>query len=107
MHTFFYSNIYQFSGNLEGMLDEETLKTTIQNMHKLGQKEKLSKYADVSMLGHGCGVSQYPQFYDRIKKYQMLPRPYVGSYIGKKGHQFLQEACIIASAKSFELTMEH
>ena len=25
------------------------------------------KYVDVSMLGHGCGVSQYPQFYDTIK----------------------------------------
>ena len=32
----------------------------------------------------------------------MSPRPYVGSYSGEKGHQFLQEACIIASAKSFE-----
>ena len=24
MHTFFYSDIYDFSGNLEGMLDEGT-----------------------------------------------------------------------------------
>ena len=24
MHTFFYSNIYEFGGSLEGMLDEET-----------------------------------------------------------------------------------
>ena len=54
------------------------------------------------MLGHGFGVSSYPQFYDRIKTNQMLPRPYLGSYIGEKGHQFLQEPWIIALAKSVE-----
>ena len=69
------------------MLDEGTYKTTIQNMQKLGCKEQLFKSADVSILGHGCGVSQYPRFYGRIKKNQMLPRPNVGSYSGKKGHQ--------------------
>ena len=27
---------------------------------------------DVSMLGYGCGVSQYPQFYDRdLDMYQL------------------------------------
>ena len=54
------------------------------------------------MLGHGCGVSQYPQFYDTNKKFQMLPRPYVGSYSGEKGHQILQQPWIIALAKSIE-----
>ena len=68
MHTLFYSNISEFSGNLEGMLDEGTCKTKIYNMHKLGWKAQFFKYVDVSILGHGCGVSQYPQFYDRIKK---------------------------------------
>ena len=38
MHTFLYSNIYEFAGNLEGMLDEGTNKTPIQNIHKLGWK---------------------------------------------------------------------
>ena len=48
------------------------------------------------MLGHGYGVSQYPQFYDRFKNiYQMLSRPYVGSYIVEKGQQFLKEPWII------------
>ena len=50
------------------MLDEGTYKTTIQYMHKLGWNAQLFKSADVLMLGHGCGVSQYPQSYDRIKK---------------------------------------
>ena len=76
MHTFFYSNMSNFAGILEWMIDEGTYKTTIQNMHKLGWKAQLSKSDDVSMLGHGCGVSQYTHFYDRIIKiYQMLLRP--------------------------------
>ena len=29
MHTFFYYNIYKFSGNFQGMLNEGTYKTTI------------------------------------------------------------------------------
>ena len=67
MHNFFYSNISEFAGNLEGMLDEGTYKTTIQNMHKLCWKAQFFKSSDVSMLVHGCGVSQYPQFDDTIK----------------------------------------
>ena len=92
MHTFFYSNISEFSEHLEGMLDEVTYKKNIQNMHKLVLKAQFFKSADVSMLVYGCGVSQYPQFYDRIKNiYQMLTPPYVGVYSGQKGHQFLHE----------------
>ena len=34
--------------------------------------------------------------------YQMLPRPYMGSYSGGKGHQFLHKPWIIALAKSVE-----
>ena len=67
MHIFFFSNISEFAGNLGGMLDEGTYKTTIHNMHKLGFKEQLFKSAHVSMLDHGCGVPQYPQFYDTSK----------------------------------------
>ena len=32
----------------------------------------------------------------------MLPRPYVGSYEGKKGHQLLQEPWILELAQSVE-----
>ena len=53
-------------------------------MHKLCWKENYFKSADVSMLGHGCVVSQYPQFYDITKNiYQVLPLPNVGSYSGE------------------------
>ena len=38
---------------------------------------------DVSMLGYGCGVSQYPQFFvEDLDMYQMLPRPYLRSFDG-------------------------
>ena len=85
------------------MLDEGTYKTTIQNMHELGWKAQYFKSADVSMSVHGCGYSQYPHFYDTIKNiYQMLPRPYVGSYSGGRGHQFLHKPWILALAKSVE-----
>ena len=78
MHTFFYSNIYEFAGNLEVMLDEGAYKTTIHNMHKLGWKSKFFKSADVSILGHGCVVSQYPQFYDKVTKKSNVTTPICG-----------------------------
>ena len=37
-----------------------------------------------------------------IKKFQMLPRPYVGSYSGEKGQHIVQQPWIIALAKSIE-----
>ena len=36
----------------------------------------------------------------------MLPRPYVGSYSGDKGHENLQQPWIIALAKSIETFIE-
>ena len=66
MHTFFYSNISEFGGDFEGMMDETNYRSTVQNMHKLGWKAQYFKSADVSMLGHSCGVSSYPQFYDTV-----------------------------------------
>ena len=54
-------------------------------------KAQLFKSADVSMLCHNFGVSQYPHFYERIKKiYQMLQCPNMGSYIGEKGHRLFK-----------------
>ena len=33
------------------------------------------------MIGYGCGVSQYPHFSDKyLVMYQVLPRPYIGSF---------------------------
>ena len=39
--------------------------------------------ADIAILGYRCGVSQYPQCYDKqLEKYQLLPRPYLVSFEG-------------------------
>ena len=55
------------------------------------------------MLGNGCGVLQYHQFYDTINYiYIILPRTYVGSYSGEKGDYFFHKPCILALAKSVE-----
>ena len=62
MHTFLYNNISEFGGNLEGVLDEGNYRSTVQYMHKIGWKAQYFKSADVSMLGHSCDVSKYPQF---------------------------------------------
>ena len=84
---------------MEEIIDEGKYRTTVQNIHKLGWKAKYFNSADVSILGHGCGVSQYPQFYDTNNVFHMSPHPYVGSYFSEKGHQFLHKPWILALAK--------
>ena len=81
MHNFFYSYISECAVNLEGIIDEGKYRTTVQNMHKIGWKAQYFKSANDLILGHGCVVLQYPQFYDTNLKNQMLPRPYMGSYL--------------------------
>ena len=85
MHTFFYNNISEFGGNLEGMLDEGNYRTTLQTMQKFGWKAQYFKSADVSMLGHSCGVSQYPQFYDTNKKISNVTMSICGKLFRSKG----------------------
>ena len=68
MHTFFNNIISEFCGNLEGMLDGGNYRTTVQALHKLVWKAQYFNSDDVSMLGHGCGGPQYPQFYDTNQK---------------------------------------
>ena len=47
--------------------------------------------ADISMLGYGCGVSQYHQFYDKeLFIYQLLPRPYKGYFEVFPGYKFVK-----------------
>ena len=57
MQTFVFNNTSEFGGHLVGMLDEGNYRSTVQNMHKNGLKAQYFKSADVSMLGHSCGVS--------------------------------------------------
>ena len=47
--------------------------------------------ADVAMIDHGCGVSQYPQFYDEhLENYQLLPRPYLRIFAGNNGEKMIK-----------------
>ena len=47
---------------------------------------------DDSMFGYGCGVSQYPQFYDKqLDRYQILQHPYSGSFNCFPGNIFEKE----------------
>ena len=94
MHTFFYSDISEFAGSLQGIINEGTYKATIQNMHKLGWKSKLFKSADLLMLDHGCSVSKYHPFYDRILKY-------IKCY-----HVHIKEAIQVISVNFFARTMD-
>ena len=41
-------------------------KKTVRNVHDTGWKISYHNSADVSMIGYGCGVSQYPQFLLKI-----------------------------------------
>ena len=56
-------------------------KRTVNKLHDAGWKNGYFYSSDAAMLGNGCGVSQYSQFYDkRLEKYQFLPRPYLVSF---------------------------
>ena len=42
------------------------------------------------MPGFGCGVSQYPKFYEKyLHMYQVLPRPYLGAFDGCPGDKLI------------------
>ena len=80
MYTFLNTNLLQFSGNLEGFFGKGKYKKQLK-IHCVGFYYHYFNSSDVFMLGHGCGISQFPQFYDRKK----LLHPYVGCYEGEKG----------------------
>ena len=103
MHTFLNNNIFEFGGNLEGMLDEGKYRSTLQNMHKIGWKAQYFKSAGVSVLRHGCGVSQYPKFYDTIKIYIKCYNVHMWEAIQlERVTNFLQNPWILTLAKSVE-----
>ena len=65
-------------------------KKTVKTLHDTGWKNSYFTSADVSMLGYGCGVSQYPQFFVKdLDMYQVLPRPYLRSFDGLPGEKLI------------------
>ena len=48
------------------------------------------------MLGYGCVVSMYPQFFvEDLKTYQMLPRPHMISFDGEPADQVLKQKWVM------------
>ena len=48
----------------------------MKKLHDSGWKNSYFTFANVYMIGYGCGVSQYSQFYDKyLDMCQVLPRP--------------------------------
>ena len=65
-------------------------KKKVSKFHDTGWKNSYHTSADVSMLGYGCGVSQYPQLFVKdLDMYQMLPHPYLRSFDGGPGEKLI------------------
>ena len=71
--------------------------------HDIGWKNSYQTSADVSMLGYGCGVSQYPQlFVEDVYIYQMLPLPYLRSFDGGPGDKLIKQKWVLNLANLVE-----
>ena len=76
---------------------------TVKKFHDCGWKICSHKSADVAMLGYGCGVSVYPQFYDKENNsFHMLPRPYIRYFDGQCSDQVLKKEWVLNLAKRAE-----
>ena len=70
--------------DLDNQLSFNKYKQRVRELNDSGWKNSSHISADVAMLGYGCGVSVYPQFYDKeLKSFHMLPRPYIRSFDGQ------------------------
>ena len=55
------------------------------------------------MIGYGCGVSTYTQFYEKDSKtFHMLPRPYIRSFDGQCSDQALKQKWVLDLANRAE-----
>ena len=91
---FFYT---QFPLNEDDKFFEEQLshihyKKTVRKLHDTGWKNSYRTSFDVSMIGYGCGVSQYPKlFVEDLNMYQMLPPPYLRYFDGGTGDKLIKK----------------
>ena len=68
-------------------------KKTVRKLHDTGWKNSYHTSADVSMLGFGCGVYQYPQFYGNdLDMYQVSPHPFKVSFFSS-GYKIFKKWC--------------
>ena len=60
----------------------------MRKLHNTGWENIYHTSAGVSMLGYGCGVYMYPQFFvEYLDIYQILPLPYLRSFYGGPVHK--------------------
>ena len=65
-------------------------KKTVKKLHDAGLKNSYFTSADISIIGYGCGVSQYPWFYSKFSDmYQVLPHPHIGYFDGFTGDKII------------------
>ena len=58
------------------------------------------------MLGFGCGVTQYFQFYVKyLDMYQVLPRPFIGSFDGFPGDNLLKNMGVRLGKSSINICL--
>ena len=78
-------------------------KQTVRKLHNTGWKNSYHTSADVSMIGYGCGVSMYPQFFvEDLDIYQMLPRPYLRAFDDGLGDKLMKQKWVLKLANLAE-----
>ena len=71
-------------------------KKTVSKLHDDGMEKSYFTSADVSLLGYGCGVFQYPHIYDKgLDMYQLLQHTYIGSFDGFLGEKLILKMGVI------------
>ena len=71
-------------------MNDINYRKTVNFLYDSGLKNRYFTSVDVSMLGYGCGLSQYPLFYVKyLDIYQVLTRPYIGSFDGFPGDKLI------------------
>ena len=80
----------EYDKSFEEQLSYMSYQKIVRTLHDTGWKNSYLTSDDVSMLGYGCGVSQYPQFFfEDLFMYQMLPRPYLRYFDGGLGEKLI------------------
>ena len=72
------------------MFDYGNYQKTINSIHLSNRKDSSLNAPGLSMMVYGCGVSPFPQFYEKTINMWMLPCQYTGSYEGENGIMLLK-----------------
>ena len=83
------SPLNENDGNFDGKPNDINYKITVTKLHDAGWI--FFNSSNIYIIGYGCGVSHYPQFYNQdIYKYQVLSCPYLGSFENYPEEKFIK-----------------